>query len=289
MNDDVYWLDWTPENADELAATIIAEEKEGKCPSANKQAIFMFGMPGAGKSHYIEALKKQNPSMLKLSIDEIFMRSPHFDKVVNSQRFNRHEDAFTDNDFMDFGGDVMGYAIERLKKEPYDLVIDGIGGNMLMKIHNYLHNNAYDTKIIIASVPKRIMDMNMLTRFIGSRKGEEKHFSFNLMRSQSIVESYARYINLLERNGLNLQIVNPISQKVLYPKKAKAGKAASAFLREFSRPLNKRETQELQRRYELLLPAVDRVENEIERRQLRNALNCCLRPFIAPNYKISER
>lgn len=287
MKDDAYWLDWTPENADELAATIIAEEKEGKCPSTKKQAIFVFGMPGAGKSHYINELKKQNPSLLKLSIDEIFMRCPHFDKVVKPQRFNHHEDAFTDNDFMDFGGDVMGYAIERLKKEPYDLVIDGMGGNMLMKMCNYLHKNAYDTKIVIAAVPKRIMDMNMLTRFIGARKGEEKHFSFNLMRLQKIVESYASYINFLERNGFNLQIVNPTSQKVLYPKKT--GKAASAFLHEFSRPLSKRETQELQRRYELLLPSVDRVENEIERRQLRNALNCCLRPFIAPNYKTSER
>ncbi len=287
MIDDDYWLDWTPENADELAATIIAEEKEGKCPSANKRAIFMFGMPGAGKSHYIEELKKQNPSMLKLSVDEIFMRCPHFDKIVKPQRFNHHEDAFTDNDFIEFGGDVIGYAIERLKKEPYDLVIDGMGGNMLMKMCNYLHNNAYDTQVVIAAVPKRIMDMNMLTRFIGTRKGKEKHFSFNLMRSQSIVESYARNINLLERNGFNLQIVNPISKKVLYPKKTV--KAANAFLHEFSRPLSKRETQELQRRYELLRPIADKLENEIERRQLRNALNCCLRPFTAPNYKIPER
>ena len=87
-----------------------------------------------------------------------------------------------------------------------------------------------------------------------------------------------------ELAAYQLQIVNPADGRNLGGNRASAG-----FLKEFSRPLTAFETAELRRRRELLLPRVEKVADPVERRQLRNALDCCLRPFAAPEYKFSSR
>jgi len=184
---------------------------------------------------------------------------------------------------MEFGGDVMGYAIERLKEMPYSVAVDGLGGQMLPQMYKYLEKSGYRTRIVVAAVPKRIMDMNMLTRFIAVRTGGDRHFSFALERSKKMVEYYASYVDSLQKLGFELQIVNPADGRNLGGNRASAG-----FLKEFSRPLTAFETAELRRRRELLLPRVEKVADPVERRQLRNALDCCLRPFAAPEYKFSR-
>lgn len=123
-----YWLDWGPEEADRLAAEIVAEKTSGKMPAAERRAVFTYGMPGSGKSRLIEDLSRKDVSLAVLSIDEIFQCSPHFADIVRPPRFNRHDDPFSDRAFMAFGGDVMGYAIERLKETPYSVAVDGLGG-----------------------------------------------------------------------------------------------------------------------------------------------------------------
>ena len=175
-----YWYDWGPEEADRLAGEIVAEKTSGKMPAAERRAVFSYGMPGSGKSRLIEGLGRKDVSLAVLSIDEIFQRSPHFADIVRPPRFNRHDDPFSDRAFMEFGGDVMGYAIERLKEMPYSVAVDGLGGQMLPQMYKYLEKSGYRTRIVVAAVPKRIMDMNMLTRFIAVRTGGDRHFSFAL-------------------------------------------------------------------------------------------------------------
>ena len=279
-----YWYDWGPEEADRLAGEIVAEKTSGKMPAAERRAVFSYGMPGSGKSRLIEGLGRKDVSLAVLSIDEIFQRSPHFADIVRPPRFNRHDDPFSDRAFMEFGGDVMGYAIERLKEMPYSVAVDGLGGQMLPQMYKYLEKSGYRTRIVVAAVPKRIMDMNMLTRFIAVRTGGDRHFSFALERSKKMVEYYASYVDSLQKLGFELQIVNPADGRNLGGNRASAG-----FLKEFSRPLTAFETAELRRRRELLLPRVEKVADPVERRQLRNAHDCCLRPFAAPEYKFSSR
>lgn len=67
-----YWLDWGPEEADCLAAEIVAEKTSGKMPAAECRAVFTYGMPGSGKSRLIEDLSRKDVSLAVLSIDEIF-------------------------------------------------------------------------------------------------------------------------------------------------------------------------------------------------------------------------
>ena len=282
---DSYWLDWGPEKADALAGEIVAEKTSEKKPAEEKRALFSYGMPGSGKTRLLETLSRADTSVVYLSIDEIFRRSPHFAEVVRPQRFNRHDDPFSDRCFLAFGGDVMGCAVERLRQMPYSVSIDGLGGPMLAQMYKYFGKSGYRNQILITAVPKRIMDMNMLTRFIGARTGRDEHFSFTLQRSKKMVEYYAAFVGHLQRTGFNLQIVNPGSKKILYESNLGKNDAAKIFLREFSRPLTKSENAELRHRRELLLPRVESIDNPFERRQLRNALAGCLRPFAAPEYK----
>ena len=223
-----YWYDWGPEEADRLAGEIVAEKTSGKMPAAERRAVFSYGMPGSGKSRLIEGLGRKDVSLAVLSIDEIFQRSPHFADIVRPPRFNRHDDPFSDRAFMEFGGDVMGYAIERLKEMPYSVAVDGLGGQMLPQMYKYLEKSGYRTRIVVAAVPKRIMDMNMLTRFIAVRTGGDRHFSFALERSKKMVEYYASYVDSLQKLGFELQIVNPADGRNLGGNRASAG-----FLKEF--------------------------------------------------------
>lgn len=148
-----YWYDWGPEEADRLAGEIVAEKTSGKMPAAERRAVFSYGMPGSGKSRLIEGLGRKDVSLAVLSIDEIFQRSPHFADIVRPPRFNRHDDPFSDRAFMEFGGDVMGYAIERLKEMPYSVAVDGLGGQMLPQMYKYLEKSGYRTRIVVAAVP----------------------------------------------------------------------------------------------------------------------------------------
>ena len=182
-----YWYDWGPEEADRPCGGNRCRKKKNvrkKMPAAERRAVFSYGMPGSGKSRLIEGLGRKDVSLAVLSIDEIFQRSPHFADIVRPPRFNRHDDPFSDRAFMEFGGDVMGYAIERLKEMPYSVAVDGLGGQMLPQMYKYLEKSGYRTRIVVAAVPKRIMDMNMLTRFIAVRTGGDRHFSFALERSK---------------------------------------------------------------------------------------------------------
>lgn len=44
-----YWLDWGPEEADRLAAEIVAEKTSGKMPAAERRAVFTYGHAGFRK------------------------------------------------------------------------------------------------------------------------------------------------------------------------------------------------------------------------------------------------
>lgn len=201
-----YWLDWGPEEADRLAAEIVAEKTSGKMPSAERRAVFTYGMPGSGKSRLIEDLSRKDVSLAVLSIDEIFQCSPHFADIVRPPRFNRHDDPFSDRAFMAFGGDVMGYAIERLKETPYSVAVDGLGGQMLPQMYKYLEKSGYRTRIIVAAVPKRIMDMNMLTRFIAVRTGGDRHFSFALERSKKWSNTTPLMLTVCKNSALSCRL-----------------------------------------------------------------------------------
>ena len=107
---------------------------------------------------------------------------------------------------------------------------------MLPQMYKYLEKSGYRTRIVVAAVPKRIMDMNMLTRFIAVRTGGDRHFSFALERSKKMVEYYASYVDSLQKLGFELQIVNPADGRNLGGNRASAGFAPADRFRNSRTP-----------------------------------------------------
>lgn len=286
MFEDTPWqfmFDWEPEAADNLAQQIIKEQSVGKKPSSAPTAVLTYGMPGSGKSHLIRQLSAADDSLVSLSLDEIFQRSPHYEEIVRPMRLNHKEDAFSNPLFMEFGADVMGYAVERLMAQSYSVALDGVGGRLLSDTYRYLENSGYRPEILVAAVPKRIMDMNMLTRFIAVRSREDKHFSFTLTRRPEMVKYYSRFVDIMQAAGFNMKIVKPENSEVLFSSAQPEGRhAGEIFLKEFMRPLMPQEEAELKRRSELLCPQIDKLTKTIERRQCRNAVMCSLYPYQPP-------
>lgn len=278
-----FMFDWEPEAADNLAQQMIKEKAAGKKPSSAPIAVFTYGMPGSGKSRLTQHLSVADDSLVSLSLDEIFQRSPHYEEIVCPARLNHKEDAFSNPQFMEFGADVMGYAIERLMAQSYSVALDGLGGRLLADTYKYLENSGYRPEILVAAVPKRIMDMNMLTRFVAVRNQEDKHFSFTLMRRPEMVKYYSRFVDAMQAADFNIKIINPGNSEVLFSSAQPEGRhAGETFLKEFMRPLTPREEAELKRRSELLCPQIDKLTKTIERRQCRNAVMCSLYPYQPP-------
>ena len=273
--------DWSPQQAYDQAHQLVLKQTYAKPESHAKHATILYGMPASGKSTIAQTLLEKDESSIYLSIDDIYTQSPHYAELLTPQRFNERKAPFENQEFIEYGFDVLNYALQELAQRNNSVILDGVSGRLIPQLYTYFRSHNFAPQILNVVVPKRVMDMNMLTRYVMVRQHNENHFSFALPRPPELVKLYTQNLDSYQKEKLNLKLINPQTATILYDTEQKSScQASDAFLHELYRPLTPDETEKMKDRQRVLLKQVEKFSALTERRQLTNAINCCLLPFV---------
>lgn len=254
-----------------------------------KKAIFLDGLPGSGKSSLSRAYQKEHPEFVYLSIDDLMGKSPDFEPVTPQLNDKYIDDKYANfDDLIDFAAFASRHIIQRTKEDGHSIIIDGICGQTMRTNNVEFSRAGYDTKSIILTMPKRMLDLNVLSRFILSKTDYKPKtlIMSNLRRPKKSINAIVDNAKCFELWGSKLEITNPFNNTCLYSTEHHKDmkKPEQIFTHELTRRLNPAEQEEMKIRQDYLSKKV-RAMNcaESQKRFYLYAIRGCDTPYMNHN------
>lgn len=257
-----------------------------------KKAIFLSGLTGVGKSSFARAYQKEHPEFIYLSVDDLMGKSPDYEDTSSklNDKYTGEQYANFD-DLVDFAVYASRHIIKRAKEDNHSIIIDGICGQT-MRTHNIDFNKSgYKTNAIILATPKRMLDINIISRFILSKTDYKPQTLImnNLRRPHKSISAVIDDAKFFELWGSKLQVINPLNNSCLYKTEKDKGlkKPEQEFVREFTRQLNSGEQQEMKIRQKYLKQKVQNMNCEdSQKRFYLYVISGCNSPYI--NHQLTQ-
>lgn len=229
-----------------------------KNPAARRLKL-LTGLPGSGKSSVARRMMAEDDSLVNVSVDDFYQYHPHMYELHQMQpvRLNdRHGSCYSDNMYLyDFVEEAFFEVTDRLKKDGYGIIIDGLLNEEMIDFVKETQAQGYQADVTILVAPKRILDCNVVERYLDRRdlinraalgkvvldKNQQvQHPMAELRKSAAELVAFRRDLKNVEAQGLALTVHNALSGRTLY-RSGDARKADEAYFAEFGRDLTPQE------------------------------------------------
>ena len=204
--------------------------------SAARRLKLLTGLPGSGKSSVARRMMAEDDSLVNVSV--------------------RHGSCYSDNMYLyDFVEEAFFEVTDRLKKEGYGIIIDGLLNEEMIDFVKETQAQGYQADVTVLVAPKRILDCNVVERYLDRRdlinraalgkvvldKNQQvQHPMAELRKSAAELVAFRRDLKNVEAQGLALTVHNALSGRTLY-RSGDARKADEAYFAEFGRDLTPQE------------------------------------------------
>ena len=274
-----FWDTWSRQEINALFEKLY-QKSAANIPTAKNtpQAVFLDGLKGVGKSSFARAFLKDNPDFILLSVDNLLKDSPDY----QPQNLRLNDKYAPDNlyfaDLMDFGVYASRHIVFRAMQERKNILTDGLSGNLLHDAVQTLKSGGYEVRGKVLAAPKRLLDLNILTRLIAAHETfPETMIATNLRQSRFAVDTVLRNFETFSRYDVPVQMLSAGGKKILSEKNV----SAKEFEQEFYRPLSSEENQELVQRQKFLKQKISLLPlTEKQKRFYIHAVNACAQPFL---------
>ncbi len=280
-----FFDEWDRKDVIALFETLYQEQAASVKTSNSPQVIFMEGLSGSGKSSYARAYQKEHSEFMYFSIDDLIGRSPDFEGYTPKMN-DKLKDVVLLQDLFDFSIYSFLHIQQRAMSERKNIIIDGLGGLRLRQAVKSFKNAGWQVQAVALSAPKRIMDINILSRSLNN-KAPNTLIMTNLRKNKKTIDNTLFSLSQFENWGATLQIIDNFSGKKLYDSQYKTHKLPQdIFLQEFSRSLTTEEKKEICVRRDFLIKKLSVFpKEEIQTKLYKNALENSLAQYYLPNFR----
>lgn len=155
----------------------------------------------------------------------------------------------------DFVEEAFFEVTDRLKKDGYGIIIDGLLNEEMIDFVKETQAQGYQADVTVLVAPKRILDCNVVERYLDRRdlinraalgkvvldkNRQVQHPMAELRKSAAELVAFRRDLKNVEAQGLALTVHNALSGQTLY-RSGDARKADEAYFAEFGRDLTPQE------------------------------------------------
>lgn len=151
-----------------LACQNIARDYFSASASSSKQTapqlLYITGLPGAGKSTFVEKLKQQRPetkAYVYINFDDLRIYHPRYAEHTKNDPVNAA--AKIDNAVED----MIGFLCEEACNRKLNIILDdaAMGKDITLDILSPFQNNGYQIDAVIVSVPAQLARQSVRLRF----------------------------------------------------------------------------------------------------------------------------
>ncbi len=250
---------------------IYQEITKGKTPDIkNLQCQLILGLPGSGKSTFAQK-QSQEISFVHLDSDAFLNYHPVIKTLMQiyPQRLNGKDSSSLaeDPEIYQFVENAFYYLDDRLERKGYSIVVDALLGGEIVDYASEKAMAGYKTDVTLISVPKPILDCNIVERFFNNRKQEVYHPRAVLRLPPELLKDFDLDLDYLAEKQLPITVRNG-DGKILYQDNGQTEEcqAAEFFWQEYHRELSTKEKIELNKRqYRLMAQAQTPYERAVVR------------------------